>query len=250
VPGDLRIFAIPGLPEATAGLDVGAAIAAAAVRAALAIEDGDVVVVAQKFVSKAEGAVAALAEVEPSALARAWAGRFGKDAAVVEIVLRQAARLVRMDRGVIIAETRHGLICANAGVDTSNAPAGFVTLLPDDPDRSAERARQAMRAAVGREVAVIVSDTFGRPWREGAINVAIGVAGLRPLLDYRGDADQFGRRLQTTVIAIADEIASAAELVMGKARRTPAAIVRGAGAWIGEGAASALIRPAASDLFR
>ncbi len=246
----LRVFAIPGVPEATDGMDVGDAIATALAAASIAIEPGDVFVIAQKFVSKAEGAVVRLRDVSPSALAREWAAAYGKDAAAVEVVLREARRIVRMDRGVIIAETRHGFVCANAGVDVSNAPDGVVTVLPVDPDASADRARRTLTARLGCAIAVIVSDTFGRAWREGAVNVAIGVAGVQPLLDYRGQADQFGRRLQTTVIAIADEIAAAAELVMGKASRTPVAVVRGAQQWAGEGAARMLIRPAATDLFR
>jgi len=231
-------------------MDLGGSIAAAVGESAIAIDDGDVFVVAQKFVSKAEGAVVPLADVAPSPLARDWAARYGKDPAVVEVVLRESSRIVRMDRGIIIAETRHGFICANAGVDASNAPLGFVTLLPRDPDASASCLRRTLAARLGRDVGVIITDTFGRPWREGAVDVAIGVAGLRPLLDYRGSADQFGRKLQTTVIAVADEIAGAAELVMRKAARTPVTVVRGVRDWIGDGTAAMLVRPASTDLFR
>ena len=247
---EVRVFAVPDLPEAARGMDLGAAIADAVLRAAMTIVAGDVFVVAQKFVSKAEGAVVALADVTPSTRAREWADRYGKDPAVVEVVLRESQHIVRMDRGIIISETRHGFICANAGVDVSNAPDGLVTILPRDPDASADCLRRTLSTRLRCGVGVVVSDTFGRPWREGAVNVAIGVAGVRPLLDYRGQRDQFGRRLQTTVIAVADEIASAAELVMGKSARTPVAVVRGAHEWTGEGAAAMLIRSAATDLFR
>ncbi len=247
---ELHVFALPGLGEATEGVDVGAAIADAVAACRMRIDDGDVFVIAQKFVSKAEGAVVALAGVVPSERARAWASSFGKDPAVVEVVLQESARIVRMERGVIVAETRHGFVCANAGVDSSNVKDGFVTVLPRDPDGSAARARLTLIERLGRDVGVIVSDTFGRPWREGAVNFAIGAAGVQPVLDYRGTRDQFGRRLQSSVIAIADEIAAAAELVMRKAARTPVAIVRGAREWMGGGTAAMLRRPAETDLFR
>lgn len=247
---DLRILAVPGVPEVSRGDDLGALVADALARASLALDDGDVVVVAQKIVSKAEGAVVNLRAVRPSVFAAAWAAAHARDPAIVEVVLREARRIVRMDRGVIIAETRHGLVCANAGVDASNVPNGFVTTLPRDPDASAATLCAALSARLGRRVAVIVADTFGRPWREGVVNVAIGVAGLRPLDDWRGRSDRFGRPLHSTVIAIADEIASAAALVMGKASGVPIAIVRGAKEWCGEGRAAALIRPAGEDMFR
>jgi coenzyme F420-0:L-glutamate ligase/coenzyme F420-1:gamma-L-glutamate ligase len=238
------------MPEVSPGDDVGRLIVDAVARTARSIADGDVFVVAQKIVSKAEGALIALADVRPSSLAERWADAFGKDPRVVEVVLRESRRIVRMERGIIIAETRHGFVCANAGVDASNVAAGFVTTLPIDPDASAAKLRDILSAAFGRSIAVIVSDTFGRPWREGAVNVALGVAGLQPLLDYRGRSDHYGRRLQTTVIAIADEIASVAELVTGKACRTPIAIVRGAAEWAGQGVGTMLVRDASIDLFR
>jgi len=234
-----------------AGDDLGALIADAAARGAqTTIADGDVVVVAQKIVSKAEGAVVRLDEIVPSARALEWARAWDKDARVVEVVLREATRIVRMERGILIAETRHGFVCANAGVDASNVERGFVTLLPRDPDASAARIRDALSSAAGGVPGVIVSDTFGRPWREGVVNVALGVAGLRPLLDYRGCRDVYGRELSSTVMAIADEIASAAELVMRKTARLPVAIVRGAGEWLGDGTAAELVRDASLDLFR
>ena len=247
---DLHLFAVAGLPEVDAGTDLGSAIAAAVSRSGRRIEDGDVVVVAQKAVSKAEGAVVRLDQVVPSARAAAWAAAHDKAPRVIEVALRESRRIVRMERGVLIAETRHGFVCANAGVDASNVAAGFVTVLPQDPDASAARLRASLTATFGCRVAVIVSDTFGRAWREGAVNVALGVAGLQPLIDYRGSADAFGRPLTSTVIALADELAAAAEVVTRKAAGTPVAVVRGAGDWVGEGNGRALVRGPGRDLFR
>jgi coenzyme F420-0:L-glutamate ligase/coenzyme F420-1:gamma-L-glutamate ligase len=246
----ISLFAVPGIPEAAAGDEPGALVAGALERAGLTVEDGDVVVVAQKLVSKAEGAVIRLADVAPSARARAWAAAHGKDAAIIEVVLGESRRIVRMERGVIIAETRHGFICANAGVDSSNVEPGYVTLLPRDPDQSASRAREILERRCSRRLATIVADTFGRPWREGVVNVALGVSGLRPLDDLRGLRDRHGRLLQSTIVAVADQIASAAELVMGKTSGMPAAIVRGAAEWAGVGSGIELLRPAAMDMFR
>ena len=243
----LHVFAVPGIPDVEPGDDLGALIADAVARAGETIEADDVIVVAQKIVSKAEGAVVRLDEVVPSPRAAEWAAAWGKDPRVVEVVLRESRRIVRMERGILIAETRHGFICANAGVDASNVERGAVTLLPRDPDLSAA----TIRARIGRsDIGVIVSDTFGRPWREGVLNVALGVAGLRPLADYRGCRDPYGRELTSTVIAVADELASAAELVMRKTARLPVAIVRGAGEWLGEGSGAELLRAADQDLFR
>ena len=242
----LHVFAVAGLPDVKPGDDVGALIAEAAARGGGPIEAGDVVVVAQKIVSKAEGAVVRLDEVTPSPRAAEWAAAWGKDPRVVEVVLRESRR---MERGILIAETQHGFICANAGVDASNVDRGWVSLLPRDPDASAARIRDAIPAA-GGGLGVIVSDTFGRPWREGVLNVALGVAGLRPLLDYRGCRDPYGRELTSTVIAVADELAAAAELVMRKTARLPVAIVRGAAEWLGEGRGAELLRASEHDLFR
>jgi coenzyme F420-0:L-glutamate ligase/coenzyme F420-1:gamma-L-glutamate ligase len=250
VPSELRIVSVPGVPEVADGADLGTLIVDALSASGFALETGDVVVVAQKIVSKAEGAVVALADVVPSARAREWASAHGGDPAVIEVVLRESRRLVRMERGIIISETRHGFICANAGVDASNVPAGHVTVLPRDPDASATRLQRTLSARVGCSLGVIVSDTFGRPWREGVVNVALGVAGLRPLLDYRGTRDPFGRLLHSTVIAVADEIAGAAELVMGKTTGTPVVVVRGAAEWIGDGTGAMLLRQPSLDLFR
>jgi coenzyme F420-0:L-glutamate ligase/coenzyme F420-1:gamma-L-glutamate ligase len=250
VATDLHVFAVPGIPDVIRGADLAQLIADAIGHAGITIEAGDVFVVAQKVVSKAEGAIVSLADVAPSPLAAQWAAEHGKDPAVIEVVLRESRRVVRMDRGIIIVETSHGFVCANGGVDGSNVPSGFVTVLPRDPDASAARLRDGLIARIGRPVSTIVSDTFGRPWREGVVNVALGVAGLQPLLDCRGSRDQYGRELQSTVIAVADELASAAELVMAKTSRTPVAIVRGAAAVAGHGSGAMLLRHASADLFR
>lgn len=247
---DLQLFALPGLPDIARGADLGALIAGAAGRTGHGVEAGDVFVIAQKIVSKAEGAIVRLDEVVPSAAANAWAAEHRKDARIIEVIFREAKRIVRMDRGILIAETHHGFVCANGGVDASNVEPGYVTVLPKDPDGSAERLREALSHEFGCAVAVIVSDTFGRPWREGVVNVALGVAGLRPLIDYRGRSDTYGRPLTSTVIALADELASAAEIVTRKSAGTPVAVARGAAEWVGEGNGRMLIRDASRDLFR
>jgi coenzyme F420-0:L-glutamate ligase / coenzyme F420-1:gamma-L-glutamate ligase len=240
---EVRVIPVAGLGEIEAGADLGALIAGAA-----ELEDGDVVVVAQKAVSKAEGRIVSLDELEPSDRARDLAR--DEDPRRLEAILREAVRIVRSRPPLVIAETRHGFVCASAGVDASNAPRpGTLVLLPLDPDASAGGIRARIREAAGREVAVIVSDSFGRPFRQGTTDVAIGVAGLRPLLDLRGTRDAAGYELRTTQIAIADEIAAAAELVLGKARGVPAAIVRGL-ELSGDGSARELVMPADRDLFR
>jgi coenzyme F420-0:L-glutamate ligase/coenzyme F420-1:gamma-L-glutamate ligase len=241
--GELRVIPVKGLPEVGEGDDVAELIAAA-----VELEDGDVVVVAHKVVSKAEGRVVRLAEVEPSARARDLAG--DEDPRRLEVILRQSARLVRTRPPLVIAETRHGFVCASAGVDASNAPEpDTVVLLPEDPDASAARLRARLRELTGADVAVIVSDSFGRAWRQGTTDVAIGCAGLRPLLDLHGERDATGYELHATVIAVADELAGAAELVRGKLDGVPAALIRGFGAG-GEGTARELLIPAERDLFR
>jgi coenzyme F420-0:L-glutamate ligase/coenzyme F420-1:gamma-L-glutamate ligase len=193
----------------------------------LGLETGDILVVTHKIVSKAEGRLLPLASVEPSAIAGRFAAMWEKDARQVEFALRESSRIVRMERGVLIAETPHGFICANAGVDASNAAPNTVCLLPVDPDASAARIREAMEREFGIAPGVIVSDSFGRPWRNGIVNVAIGVAGLAPLADYRGLTDPAGYELHVTVIAVADELASAAELVMHKLEQRPVVLIRG-----------------------
>jgi coenzyme F420-0:L-glutamate ligase/coenzyme F420-1:gamma-L-glutamate ligase len=240
---ELRVIPIVGLPEIAEGADLGELIAGHA-----QLERGDVVVVAQKAVSKAEGRVVRLAGVEPSSQARELAGE--SDPRSLEVILREATRVVRSRPPLVIAETRHGFVCASAGVDASNAPEpDTVVLLPLDPDASARRIRARLRRLTGCEPGVIVSDSFGRPWRTGIVDVAIGVAGLRPLLDLRGQRDRSGYELHATVVAVADEIAAAAELVMGKTAGIPAAIVRGLDL-AGEGSARELVMPEERDLFR
>ena len=228
--GELRVIGIAGIPEVRPGDDLAAQIGGA-IAAGPGLEPGDIVVVTHKIVSKAEGQIVVLTTIAPSPLARQLGERWGKDPRHVEVVLREARRIVRMDHRLIIAETRHGFVCANAGVDASNAAPESVVLLPTDPDASAARLREALGERFGfeRESApgVIISDSFGRPWRQGIVNVAIGVSGIAPLLDYRGARDAAGYELSATVLAVADEIAAAGELVMHKLAGRPVAIVRG-----------------------
>ncbi len=248
----VTLIPIEGMPEVTPGDDVGALIVEAVAHQRTPLQDADVLVVTQKVVSKAEGRIVDLRTITPSARAEEFARRWEKDARIVEVALAEAVRVVRMENGVLITETRHGFVCANSGVDGSNvgsASGDIVTLLPEDPDASARRIRDRVREA-GAEVAVIVSDTFGRPWREGAGNVAIGVAGIEPLWDYRGQQDTDGRELHSTVIAVADELAAAAELVTNKLDRVPAAIVRGYAYKPSESGIAPVIRERAKDLFR
>jgi coenzyme F420-0:L-glutamate ligase/coenzyme F420-1:gamma-L-glutamate ligase len=221
---------------------------AALVAAACELEDGDVVVVSHKVVSKAEGRVVSLDEVDASEQARDLAG--GEDPRRLEVILREATKLLRTRAPLVIAETRHGFVCASAGVDASNAPrAGTLVLLPLDPDASAARLRDRLRELTRADVGVIVSDSFGRAWRQGTTDVAIGVAGIEPLRDLGGERDPAGYELHATVIAVADELAAAAELVKGKLDATPAAIVRGGG-FAGTGSGQDLLMPAERDLFR
>lgn len=245
----IRMFGLAGLGEIQPGDDLAAMMAAAARRAGLTIGAGDIFVVAQKVVSKAEGQIMQLETVTPSPMACRWAQEWGKDPRAVEVVLRESRRIVRMERGILITETHHGFVCANAGVDSSNAPAGCVTLLPVDCDRSAAALRERLEREFGGPVGVIVSDSFGRPWREGLVNVALGAAGVQALVDCRGQKDSFGRNLQVTVIAVADELAAAAELVMGKTRQVPVVVIQGF-ALGGDGSGRELLRAAESDLFR
>ncbi len=214
------------------------------------VEDGDVLVVAQKAVSKAEGRTVDLSSVEPSLLAEGIAAQYGKDPRVVELVLSESGRIVRMRDGVLIVETRGGIVCANAGIDESNVAGGHATLLPEDPDASARGIRRGVLERTGMDAAVIVSDTFGRAFRSGQTNCAIGVSGMEPVLDYSGTRDAFGRILRVTAIAVADELASAAELVMQKTLGCPAALVRGYRYGAGDGTAAGLLRPRGEDLFR
>ena len=246
----VRIFGLPGIPEVHPGDDLPGMIAAAA-RDAGGLQANDVVVVTQKVVSKAEGRIVDLATVTPAAFAEQVAATWEKDARQVEVVLGESKRIVRMGHGVMICETHHGFICANAGVDASNVEqTGTVCLLPVDSDASAAGIRDRLVAAFGVPVAVIVSDSFGRPWREGIVNFAIGCAGMAPLLDYTGQHDPAGYELRVTAMAVVDELAAAAELVHGKLARMPVAVIRGAEYTRGEGTIRALIRDAERDLFR
>ena len=240
----IEVLPVEGLPEIVPGDDLAGLIAAA-----VELRDGDVVCVAQKVVSKAEGRIVRLDDVEPSEEARRLAGHDG-DPRRLEVVLREAERIVRSRPPLVIAETKHGFVCASAGVDASNAPApDTVVLLPEDPDGSAATLRAGLEELSGASLGVVVTDTFGRSWRLGITNVAIGAAGIEVLRDLRGVYDPAGYELHSTVIAIADEIAAAAELVMGKTARIPAAVVRGLDA-AGPGTASDLVMPRAHDLFR
>jgi coenzyme F420-0:L-glutamate ligase/coenzyme F420-1:gamma-L-glutamate ligase len=249
--GQVTISGIEGIPEVRPGDDLARLIVEAAERQGVRFEAGDVLVVTQKAVSKAEGRLVRLEDVEPSALALELAANWEKDARQVEVVLRESRRIVRMDHGVIICETKHGFICANAGVDSSNVERlGTVALLPEDPDASAEALRGRIQEAAGVSPAVIITDTFGRPWREGHVNFAIGVAGMEPLLDYAGQTDPAGYELRVTRMAVADELAAAAELAHGKLERVPVALVRGYAYPPGCGAARSLVRDPERDLFR
>jgi coenzyme F420-0:L-glutamate ligase/coenzyme F420-1:gamma-L-glutamate ligase len=225
----IALHPLPGIPEVVAGDDLAELIVAAAARAGVALSDADVLVVTQKIVSKAEGRVVELASVQPSERAREWAARWGKDPRQVELVLRESAEIVRMaDGGLIISRTRHGLVCANAGVDLSNVGGGEVaTLLPEDPDASARGLRERIAELAGVHPAVVISDTFGRPWRLGIVNVAIGSAGIEALWDMRGMPDAQGREMRSTLVAVADELASAADLAGGKVEQLPVVVVRG-----------------------
>ena len=241
----IELHPVIGLPEIAPGDDLGALLAERA-----ELRDADIVVVAQMVVSKAEGRLRDMREIRPSDQALDLARRNGSDPRQVQAVLDESVRLVRTER-VIIAETRHGFVCANAGVDHSNVPGGeILCLLPVDPDASAAALRNRLLGLTGRTVAVIVSDTFGRPWRIGIQNVALGVAGMPAVVDYRGLDDDFGRTMVGTVVAIADELAAAAELAMGKTDRVPAVIIRGYRAEGPAGTGRELVRPAEEDMFR
>jgi len=246
---ELRVLPVPDLPEFAAGMPIGEEVARAA-----ELLDGDVLVLAQKIVSKVEGRLRPLDSVQPGPEARRLAATLDKEPALVELILAESRTVLRAERGVLITETHHGLVCANAGVDTSNLPEpGMACLLPEDPDASARRIRAEIRKATGVAPAVIVADSFGRAWRLGQAEVAIGCAGIAPLDDWRGRVDAEGRELHATLIAVADQAAAAADLVRDKTSRVPAAIVRGLDHYVtvdeGPGAA-ALRRPPAEDLFR
>lgn len=246
MPHALQIFPVEGLPEIERGADL-----AALISGAFPLADGDIVVITSKIVSKAEGCQVDLADVEPSPFATAWAPPWDKDPRVVEVVLRESRRIVRQVGPVLITETHHGFVCANSGVDQSSSGAlGRVLTLPADPDASARRARAGL-AERGAGVAVVVTDTFGRPWREGQTDVAIGVAGIAPLRSYIGDVDPHGHEFRVQELCVADELASAAELVKGNTSRVPVAVIRGY-EWQPDDAASMapVLRDSSKDLFR
>jgi len=248
---EVRIIGLDGIPEVRPGDDLAALILEAASNQGVEFEPSDIVVITQKVVSKAEGRIVDLDDVEPGAFATEIAEQWEKDARVVETVLRESARIVRMDHGVMICETKHGLICANAGVDASNVETiGTVTLLPVDPDGSADEVRAKIEEATGVSPAVIITDTFGRPWREGHVNFAIGVAGMLPVRDYAGEVDPAGYEIKVTQMAVADELAAASELAHGKLDRTPVAVIKGYAYSEGAGSADELLRDPERDLFR
>ena len=249
-PPRYEVIGVQGIGEVRRGDDIAALIVEAAGRQSTPVLAGDLLVIGQKIVSKAEGRVVKLGDVKPSPIAIAMAPALGKEPPLVEVILRESRRVVRMAQGVIITETHHGWVCANAGVDQSNVDADTVALLPEDSDRSARAVRDRVRALTGLDVLVIITDTFGRPWREGLTNIAIGVAGFAPLRSYLGERDPAGRPLQATILALADELAGAAEPVMGKLDRIPAAIVRGLAWTASEEGSKPLLRDPARDLFR
>jgi coenzyme F420-0:L-glutamate ligase / coenzyme F420-1:gamma-L-glutamate ligase len=250
MPPRYEVIGIEGIGEVRPGDDVARIVVEAAARQRTPLAAADVLVLSQKIVSKSEGRLLRLSEVTPSLMAETFAAELGRDPRLSEVILRESRRIVRMDRGVLVTETRHGWVCANAGVDQSNVDADMVALLPEDSDRSARGIRETLRTLVGGDIYVIIADTFGRPWREGLVNIAIGVAGFAPIKSYLGDRDPAGRPLQATILAIADELAGAAEPVMGKLDRIPAALVRGLPLAPSEEGSKALLRDPARDLFR
>ena len=250
MPPRYEVIGIEGIGEVQPGDDVARIVLDAAARQRTPVAGGDVLVLSQKIISKSEGRLLNLNDVTPSTMAATFATELGRDPRLIEVILRESRRIVRMDRGVLVTETRHGWVCANAGVDQSNVDADMVALLPEDSDRSARGIRETLRTLVGGDIYVIIADTFGRPWREGLVNIAIGVAGFAPIKSYLGDRDPAGRPLQATILAIADELAGAAEPVMGKLDRIPAALVRGLPLAPSEEGSKALLRDPARDLFR
>jgi coenzyme F420-0:L-glutamate ligase / coenzyme F420-1:gamma-L-glutamate ligase len=247
----ISIIPVKGIPDVRKGDDLGNLIANRFEDQGEELQQGDILVVSQKIVSKAEGRIVALSTVHPSEFARTIATGTGKDPRHVEVILGETGKIVRMRSGHLITETKQGFICANAGVDQSNVQGkDSVTLLPRDSDASADRIRKSIHRTTGKNFAVIVTDTFGRAWRMGQVNFAIGVSGMKPIHDYRGSRDMYRRTLQVTEIAVADELAAAAELVMNKADRVPAAVIRGYRAPKGFGRVKDLLRPEESDLFR
>ena len=228
MPEHLVLFPVPGIPEIHDGTDLAEVILASIAANDIALEDGDILVVAQKVVSKAEGRVYHRSEIDASSFAGEMAAYTGHTAEYMELVLRSSRRIVRMANGLVISQTHHGFVMANSGVDSSNAGGeNRMVMLPENPDESARRLQRAVEESTGANLAVIISDTFGRPWRRGQVNMAVGIAGMNPILDYRGREDNDGRALKATRIAVADELCSAAELVSGKTRKLPVVVIRG-----------------------
>ena len=251
MPKEIRVIAIEGLPEFKPGIDLAPLVLQAAQAQGTPLEEGDIVVVTQKVVSKMEGNLVDLSTVTPSPLAELWAKTYNRDPRVIEVALGESRRISRMANGVLITETKHGFYCVNAGVDASNVAGAMVALLPKDPDASADRIREDIHRAAGLRVAVVITDTWGRPWRDGVLNVAIGSSGIPVLLDYRGLKDPYGYELSATVIAVVDELAAAAELVMGKLDKVPVAIVKGYKYTPSDTAkVHDMIRPPEMDLYR
>jgi coenzyme F420-0:L-glutamate ligase/coenzyme F420-1:gamma-L-glutamate ligase len=248
--GKVEVFPLRGFSEVKKGSDIAGLVMAALGRSGLELENKDIAVVKQKIVSKAEGQVVRLKDVVPGRRAEELAEAEGKDPRLMELVLKESVRVVRKGHGVVITETKHGFVCANAGVDQSNVGNGYASLLPLDSDLSARRIRETLESHTGKRLAVIITDTFGRPWRRGQTDVAIGCSGIDPLFSFRGKVDRFGYALRVTEPAVVDEVAGAAELVMGKLERVPAAVVRGVRYAVGEGGVRALIMARERDLFR
>jgi len=248
---DLRIIPIEFDSEIRPGDSLTEEFLRAFKKQKLSLRKGDILIVKHKIVSKAEAQIVKLDTIKPSASSRAWGRKYRVDARVTELAISQSKRIVRRKRGVLITETKHGLICANSGIDISNVDGGQnALLLPDDPDASAARIHRDLKKRLRLSIPIIITDSFGRPWREGLTEVAIGIAGMKPLRDYRGERDSHQYKLQASVEAVADELACAAGLVCGKLNRTPACIVRGFRYQAGRGSAHDLVRPAGSDLFR
>jgi coenzyme F420-0:L-glutamate ligase / coenzyme F420-1:gamma-L-glutamate ligase len=249
--GEIRLIPLVVSAEITSGDSIAERLLQALHSQNAAVAAGDILVIKHKIVSKAEGRTVDLATIIPSVDSIAWAKKYGLDARVVELALRESRSVIRRKNGVLITETRHGFLCANGGVDVSNVDGGIhALLLPEDPDRSAAKLRQDIKTRTGVAIPVIITDSFGRPWREGLTEFCIGIAGMKPLRDDRGRRDSYGYKLQASVEAIADELACAAGLVCGKLNRTPACLVRGFLYELGRGRTRDLLRPAATDLFR
>ncbi len=249
--GEVRVIPIHGMPEISSGCDLLEEIQSACRRQRSPLRAGDILVVTHKIISKAEGRRIKLAGIQPSTRARAWARKYPVDARVIELALREAGRIVRMEKGVLITQTEHGLVCANSGVDLSNVDGGAsAVLLPRDPDRSAARLHREIRKRTGLQIPVLVTDTFGRPWREGLTEVAIGVAGMKPMRDLRRQRDPYGYKLRVSLEAVADALAGIAGAACGKLSRCPACIIRGFPYEPGRGRAGDLVRPSERDLFR